>query len=88
MFVRTQSQREEKPMKQLGRASVDIAKNVFHVHGMDSHEQVQWQSKLSRSDWINKLCKRLLPDAEIGMEACASAHYWARQLRREAAVKR
>lgn len=68
-------------MKQLTRVGVDIAKNVFHVHGVDSHEQTQWQAKLSRSNWLDQLCERLVPHAEIGMEACASAHYWARQLR-------
>ena len=63
-------------MKQLGRVGVDIAKNVFHVHGVDSHEQTQWQAKWSRANWIDQLCKHLVPHAEVGMEACASAHYW------------
>ena len=68
-------------MKTISRVGVDIAKNVFHIHGVDRHDQIQWQAKLSRSKWLSELCQRLLPHAEIGMEACAWAHDWARQLK-------
>jgi transposase len=62
------------------RVGVDIAKSVFHVHGVDRHGQVQWQAKLKRSQWVEALCARLEPGCEVGMEACASAHHWAREL--------
>lgn len=65
---------------QITRAGVDIAKNLFHIHAVDRHEQLQWQSKLKREDWIEKVCEHIPVDAEIGMEACASAHHWAREL--------
>lgn len=58
MLVRIQSQREEKSMKNLSRIGIDIAKNFFHIHGVDSHERVQWQAKLPRARWINELCQR------------------------------
>jgi len=64
------------------RVGVDIAKSVFHVHAVDSHDRVQWQIKLTRAAWVDALCARVAPGAEIGMEACASSHYWARELRK------
>jgi transposase len=64
----------------LSRAGVDIAKSVFHVHAVDRHDQPKWQVKLKRADWLDVLCRRLAPGAEIGMEACASAHHWGRKL--------
>jgi len=40
------------------RAGVDIAKSVFHVHGMDRHDQVQWQGKYSREKWLEAFSRR------------------------------
>lgn len=62
------------------RVGVDIAKSVFHVHGMDRYDQVHWQGKYSREKWLEALSKRVPSGAEIGMEACASSHHWAREL--------
>lgn len=59
------------------RIGLDLAKNVFQVHGVDRHETPIVKRKLSRSqvrDYFEKLSPCL-----IGMEACASAHYWARE---------
>ena len=65
----------------LSRAGVDIAKSVFHVHAVDCHDQPQWRAKLKRAEWLDALCRRLAPGAEVGMEACGSAHHWARKLK-------
>jgi len=62
------------------RVGVDIAKSVFHVHGVDGHGKTQWQAKLKRRQWVDALCERLEPGGVVGMEACASAHHWAREL--------
>jgi len=62
------------------RVGVDIAKSVFHVHGVDRHGKTQWQAKLKRGQWLATMCGRLEPGSEVGMEACASAHHWAREL--------
>ncbi len=35
------------------RVGVDIAKSVFHVHGVDRHGHTQWQGKYSRSKWLD-----------------------------------
>jgi transposase len=65
------------------RAGVDIAKSVFHVHAVDRHEAAEWQAKLKRSQWVESLCERVDPGAEIGMEACASVHHWGRELQKQ-----
>jgi transposase len=74
------SEEEEKPMKNITRVGVDIAKSVFHIHAVDGHDKQVWQAKLKRDQWLAALTERLAPGAEVGMEACASAHHWAREL--------
>jgi transposase len=63
------------------RVGVDLAKNVFQVHGVDVAEQPVWQRSLRRATWLREVIKRVEAGAEIGMEACAGAHHWARALR-------
>ncbi|KMQ73294.1 hypothetical protein Msub_20491 [Marinobacter subterrani] len=43
----------------IARVGVDIAKSVFHVHGVDRHEQVLWTGKYSRRKWPDALCRRV-----------------------------
>jgi len=62
------------------RVGVDLAKNVFQVHGVDSNEKVAWRRKLKRDEWLKVLLKNIEPGGEVGMEACGGAHHWARQL--------
>jgi len=62
------------------RVGVDLAKNVFQVHGIDRSERLVWRRKLSRANWLKTLVERSEPGCEIGMEACGGAHHWARQL--------
>jgi len=64
------------------RVGVDLAKNVFQVHGVDRSEKVVWRRRLRREEWINRVRERAEPGCEIGMEACAGAHHWARVLQR------
>lgn len=63
------------------RVGVDLAKNLFQVHGVNAQEQPVWQGSFKRTKWLGEVIKRVEPGAEIGMEACAGAHYWARALR-------
>lgn len=62
------------------RVGVDLAKNVFQVHGVDRDERPVWKRKLKRSEWLKVLLEKIEPGCEIGMEACGGAHHWARQL--------
>jgi transposase len=64
------------------RVGVDIAKSVFHVHGADRQGKTCWQGKYSRSKWLDVISKKVPDGAEIGMEACASSHHWARELQK------
>jgi len=64
----------------LTRIGVDIAKQVFQLHGTDRLEQVIWRRRLPRERWLQALCDAAEPGCEIGMEACGGAHHWARQL--------
>ena len=57
---------------------LDIAKNVFQVHGIDAAEKVIVRKRLRRSQVLTFF--KALPPCLIGMEACATAHYWAREL--------
>jgi transposase len=59
---------------------LDLAKKVFQVHGVDANDKVVFNRRLSRSQVLPFFAK--LPPCLIGMEACASAHYWARELKK------
>ena len=59
---------------------LDIAKNVFQVHGIDAAEKVVVRKQLRRGQVLKFFAA--LPPCLVGMEACASAHYWARELRK------
>lgn len=65
-------------MNEVSTIGLDIAKKVFQVHGIDSAGAVAVRRTLRRSQllaWFSKL-----PRCLVGMEACATAHYWAREL--------
>jgi transposase len=58
---------------------IDIAKLVFHVVGMDDSGHVVLRKRIARSELLAFIAN--LPPLRIGMEACGSAHYWARCFR-------
>ena len=62
------------------RVGVDLAKNVFQVHGVDRDEKPVWKRKLKRDEWVKVLLEKIEPGCVIGMEACGGAHHWARLL--------
>ncbi len=64
----------------LSRIGIDLAKNVFQLHGVDRHGQVVWKRRLKRDQWLKALLDKAEPGCVIGMEACAGAHHWAREL--------
>jgi transposase len=64
---------------QIGTIGIDLAKNVFQVHGVDAADKVVMNRALRRSQMLAFFEK--LPPCLIGMEACATAHYWGRELR-------
>jgi len=62
----------------LKRIGIDLAKCVFQIHGVDSHEQVKVRKALKRRQVLDFF--RQLEPCLIAMEACGSAHYWGREL--------
>lgn len=63
---------------QISTVGIDLAKNVFQLHGVDAAGKVVLTRQLRRKQVIDVLGK--LPPCLIGMEACATAHYWAREI--------
>lgn len=57
---------------------IDLAKNVFQVHGVNECGRAALKKQLKRAQVLPFFAN--LPPCLIGMEACASAHYWARKL--------
>lgn len=57
---------------------IDLAKNVFQVHGVDERGKVVVKKQLRRDQMATFFVN--LPPCLIGMEACSSAHHWARKL--------
>jgi hypothetical protein len=65
---------------QISTIGIDIAKNVFQVHGVDAHGKVVLTRQLRRKQVLEFFAK--LGPCLIGMEACATAHHWARELKK------
>jgi transposase len=63
---------------QITTIGLDIAKNVFQVHGVDVEEKVVVRKQLRRSQVV-RFFQELAP-CLVGIEACATAHHWAREL--------
>lgn len=58
---------------------LDIAKHVFQVHGVDKSGQAVLRRKLQRADVLGFF--EALAPCLVGIEACGTAHHWARQIR-------
>ncbi|GMV52149.1 MAG: hypothetical protein AMXMBFR67_36920 [Nitrospira sp.] len=58
---------------------IDLAKQVFQLHGVDAHGKTVLRKRLSRAALGSFMAN--LPPCRVGVEACASAHYWSRQWR-------
>ena len=66
-------------MQTISTIGLDIAKSVFQVHGVDAAGQVVVRRQLKRRQVLAFFAK--LPPCLIGIEACASSHHWARELK-------
>ena len=63
---------------QVTTIGLDLAKNIFQLHGVDADGNVVVRKKLGRAGLLAFFAK--LPPCIVGIEACATAHYWAREL--------
>jgi transposase len=66
-------------MLHVTRIGIDLAKQVVQVHGVDEQGHTVLRRRLARSQVRAVLTQ--LPPCVVGLEACGSAHYWARELR-------
>jgi hypothetical protein len=65
-------------MDEIKTIGLDLAKHVFQVHGVDASGTVVLRKRLRRSQVVAFFAG--LPRCLVGLEACATAHYWAREL--------
>ena len=70
-------------MKEVSIIGLDLAKNVFQAHGAAADGSVVFRRKLSRAQLLKFFAAQ--PPCLVAMEACASAHHWARDDRRPGA---
>jgi transposase len=65
---------------QISTIGIDLAKNVFQVHGVDASDKPMLKKQFRRGQVIEFFGK--LPPCLVGMEACATSHQWARELKK------
>ena len=70
--------KEEAPMTQVSIIGIDPAKRSFQLHGAEADGSVAFRKKLTRLKVLAFLA--LQPRCLVAMEACASAHYWGREI--------
>src|ERR1700736_2004741 len=67
-------------MGEVSTIGVDIAKSVFQIHGVDADGAVVIPKRIGRARVLEFFAD--LPPCLVGMEACATAHQWARELKK------
>src|SRR4051812_48510541 len=63
---------------QISTIGIDLAKRVLKIHGVDRHGNIVLRRQLRRAQVLGFFAK--LPPCLVGMEACGTSHYWAREL--------
>ena len=65
-------------MSKIITVGLDLAKNVFQVHGTDGNGRAVLRKKLRRAQVLEFFGQ--LPPCVVSMEACGGAHFWGRQV--------
>jgi transposase len=73
----------EPSMSEITTIGLDLAKSVFQVHGINEAGGEVTRKRLRRGQMLTFFAG--LPPCLVGMEACATAHYWARRNKNDAA---
>src|SRR5262249_7307917 len=68
----------EPSMSEITTIGLDLAKHVFQVHGIDAEGTTVLRKRLRRGQVLAFFSR--IPRCLVGLEACATAHYWAREL--------
>ena len=69
----------EPSMSEITTIGLDLAKHVFQVHGIDAEGTTVLRRRLRRNQVLAFFSR--VPRCVVGLEACATAHYWGRELR-------
>ncbi|MDG3088468.1 IS110 family transposase [Vibrio hannami] len=67
-------------MSTIQTIGVDLAKNVFSIHGVDAYGKCVLRKTVKRNKLLDTLAN--IPPCIIGMEACSGAHHWSRELKK------
>src|SRR5271169_5468632 len=73
-----QQSKREGPKMEVTMVGIDLAKNVFRLHGCDANGKPVLRKQLARRQLLSFVAN--LPRCLVAMEACASARYWAREI--------
>jgi transposase len=73
-------QQKEEPEMNVKRVGLDLAKQVFQAHGVDTQGKAVLRKRLKRVDLPKFFAA--LPPCLVGMEACGGSHHWARELQK------
>lgn len=65
-------------MEKISIVSVDLAKNIFQVHGATADGRPVFSKQVRRSKLLSLLAG--IPTCTVAMEACASSHHWGREI--------
>lgn len=65
-------------MSEIKVLAIDLAKAVFQLHAVDERGVVMLRKQVRRSQLLSTLAQ--VPPCTVAMEACGSAHHWARQI--------
>jgi transposase len=68
----------EGPIMDIKTLGIDLAKNLFRIHGVDALGRTKLQRSLRRRQLLVFMAQ--LKPCLVGMEACCGAHYWAREI--------
>src|SRR5665213_1945972 len=79
VVVGQRPQREEPSEMNITTIGLDIAKNAFQVHGVDERGETVLRKRLRRKDVLSFFSS--LAPCVVGIEACGTAHHWAREIR-------
>jgi transposase len=78
MVVVKDHQQQEPSMGDITTIGLDLAKSVFQVHAIDKEGGIVLRKRLRRGQVLGFFAE--IPPCLVGLEACATAHYWAREL--------
>jgi transposase len=74
----SQLPKKEQRMSEITTVGLDLAKNVFQLHGVDRHGHQRLSRQVKRAQLMLTIAR--LPPCTIAMEACAGAHHWGRRM--------